>query len=419
MTEPAAAPAAPASTPSNGAAAPPPRVHAGENFEDFKSQVSARADHLKPLAKVQPPAAPPEQKAETPPAKPPEPAPQNPSDTPDTPPVETPPDAPDPAALQALTKADLELLAKAKAWLESDEMPEEFLQRLVQLKNGEEIEYEPWEEVRQGRMRQRDYTRAMQQHQQEKQQWDADRGFYEQHFAAIFDDENDGAKGGEAMYEIYTRAGKRKQLLALGRRLAREEQSNIDAANGVGYAVMTRLGIKDPNDYRVQQAVQREYARRNAELDRDARARAMAMENEQLRKQTEARKQETESQAFFDGQRKSLEQLRPRAFAAVGLNHDDPVHRQDFNTYLDAVIRQENAKKLTPELVLKAARAAREEVEVRRKKQAGDPAKPAPKAGFQPQLGVGGGAPKGAQPTSWHADSFAEKFLPRWAPAKG
>lgn len=415
MTEPAAAPAAPASTPSNGAAATPPRVHAGENFDDFRSQVNARAEHLKPLAKVQPPAA-----GDKPPEVTPPPAPA-PGET--NPPVETPPtdkpaetpppEAPDPAALQALTKADLELLAKAKAWMESDEMPEEFMQRLVQLKNGDEIEYEPWEEVRASRMRQRDYTRAMQQHQQEKQRWDNDRGFYEQHFAAIFNDENDGKAGGDAMYEIYTRAGKRKQLLALGARLAVEEQSIIDAANGVGYAIMQRLGIKDSNDYRVQKAIEREYKRRHADLDREARARAMQMENEQLRKGAEARKQETETEAFFEGQRKSLEQLRPRAFSAVGLNHDDPTHRTEFNRYLDAVIRTEGAKKLTPELVLKAARAAREEVELRRKGK--PPAAPAQKPGFQPQLGVGGGAPAGAQPTNWHSESFAERFLPKWA----
>lgn len=420
MTDAAAtpAPAAPAPAAPNGG--PPPTVHAGNNFEEFRAQVQARAERLKPPVKVQPAAAtqPPTQPAQptepTPPAQPTE-QPTDPNATPqETAPQPT--DPQDPNAPPQITQEDLQLLAKAKEWMASDRMPEEFMKRLVELKNGDEIEYESWEEVRKQRMMQRDYTRAMQQHLREKEAWQQAEAAYKGHFEAIFSDEQDGRAGGDAMYEIYTRAGKRKQLLALGQRLAREEQVVIDAANGMGYAIMQRLGIKDPNDYRVQRAVRQEYARRHAELEREARTRAMAWENEQLKKSVEARQRETQDSEFFAGQRKSLEQLRPRAFTAVGLNHDDPTHRQHFNVYLDAIIRQENANKLTPELVLKAARAAREEVEVQRKKLASaGQAKLAKTPGFQPQLGVGGGAPAGAQPTQWHSDSFAEKFkMPRW-----
>lgn len=423
MSDVAAAPSAPAAAPTNGAAAPAmpapaSTVHAGDNFQEFQAQVQARmAQQGKPTLPVQ---QPPQQAkapalqtpAPTPPAAPQEPAPAEPAPT-EPAPTDAPPEpASEPGTI---TPEDLELLAKAKEWMASDKMPEEFLKRLVELKNGEDIEYESWDEVRAQRMRQRDYTRAMQAMQRDKEQWQAHENAYKQHFEAIFSDEDEGRAGGDAMYEIYTRAGKRKQLLALGTRLAREEQAIIDGANGVGYAIMHRLGIKDPNDYRVQQGVRREYARRHAELEREARNRAVAFENQQLRQNVTQRQEETQNTAFFEGQRKSLEQLRPRAFATLGLNHDDPVHRRQFNVYLDAVIRQEHASRVTPEIVMKAARAAREEIELQRKTLAGNGhAKPAGKP-LVPQLGPGGGAPAGSNPQQWHAESFAEKFrLPKW-----
>jgi hypothetical protein len=419
MTEqaaPAAAPAAPS--------APPPVVHAGNNFQDFQAQIQSRLSAQPPAAAPAKAAAP----APVAPAVPPPAAPAPAEPATEQPPVTDPnadPNAPAPeldpnappaeAATGQITPEDLELLAKAKAWLAGEEVPEEFLKKLVKLENGEEVEYEPYDEVRKGRMRQRDYTRAMQQHLREKEEWTAAKTAYEGHFAAIFNDENDGAAGGEAMYEIYTRQGKRKQLLALGTRLAREEQQIIDGANGVGYAIMHRLGLKDPNDYRVQSAVKREYARRHAELEREAQTRAMQFENERLRKDVTARAEQTQNDEYFAGQRKSLEQLRPRAFEALGLDHNDATHRLEFNRYLDATIRTENAKKVTPELVMKAARAAREEIELQRRRSGGAGKQPAKPAGFQPRLGVGGGAPAGSQPQQWHAENFAEKYkLPRW-----
>lgn len=431
MSEPSAAPSAPAPATATPAApaAPSGPLHAGDSFQDFAAQVENRMrTQQKPAAP--PSSAPAQAKSAVPqptePAPPPvtdpsaEPAPADPN-APTDPSAPVDPNAEPPAAA-AITAEDLELLAKAKAWLASDEIPEEFAQRLVALKNGDDIEYEPFDEVRAGRMRQRDYTRAMQQHTREKEAWKADESFYKNHFQAIFNDENEGASGGDAMYEIYTRAGKRKQLLALGTRLAREEQQIIDGANGLGYAIMQRMGIQDPNDYRVQSAVKREYERRHSELDREARTRAMVFENQQLKKNVTERQEENKHEEFFASQRKSLEQLRPRAFQALGLNHEDPNHRQQFNVYLGAILRQEKLDRVSPELVMKAARAAREEIEVQRKRISGQNGNgngngngAGQARGFQPQLSPGGGAPAAAKPSQWHSESFAEKYkMPRW-----
>ena len=417
MSEQAAA--APAAAPaSNGASSSEPArvVHAGGGFEDFQAQI---AERMKSQQRVDQP--PPKPKTVQPQAKPPEQPPEPQSQTLETTPQE-------PAAEQqtqeaqgdqsqgGVTPEDLELLKKVKAWMEGDTIPDEFGKKLVALKNGDEIEYETFDEVRNGRMRQRDHTRAMQAMDKERAQWAAERGAYEKHFEAIFNDERDGAAGAEAMYEIFTRQGKRKQLLALGERLAKEEQEDIDAANGMGLALMHRLRIKDPNHHDIQTAIKTEFEKRKAQRDSDARQRAIEFENQRLKQQQDQRQEAAKSEEYWATQRKALEQLRPRAFEATGLDHDNPKHRMKFDGYLDAVIRHEKLGKVTPEAVMKAARCTIEELQDERKAGGeGGGAKPQPRT-FQPQLGAGGGKPAGASnPQQWHADNFAEKFgLPKW-----
>lgn len=425
MTEQAAPTPAPAAAP-NGASAPE-QLHAGQSFHEFQQQVQDRLKAAQPQG--QPPGAPKtvapqpkplaeiQQQAALEAAKLDQPVPDPGSKTLEQTPAELDPNAPPaeaqpPEGTPQVSKEDLDLLAKFKAWMAGESIPEDLLAKLpVPLKNGEEIEYESLDEVRAGRMRQREFIRSQQKFDQERQQWAQEKGFYEGHFNAIFSDENEGAAGGDAMYEIYTRAGKRRQLLALGKKLALEEQEDIDGANGAGYAVMNRLGVKDPKDYRVQEAIKREWERRQRDRESGARSRALEFENQRLKQQTEQRQQENQSQEHWATQRKALEQLRPRAFEALGLAHDNPLHRQTFDMYLNAVIQQEKVNKVTPELVMKAARAAMEELKEGRKGPG-----PAPAArGFQPQL-AGGAAPiKGAQPKQWHAETFAEQFkMPRW-----
>lgn len=316
-----------------------------------------------------------------------------------------------------LTQEDIDLLAKAKEWLASETMPEEFAKKLMKLKNGEDVEYESWEDAQQGRMRQREFIRSQQKFDKDRQAWEQREGAYKGHFEAVFNDERDGEAGAEAIYDIFTRQGKFKQLWKLGSRLANIEQEMIDGANGVGYAIMHRLGIKDPRDHRVQEAIQKEYKRRYDSLEGDARSRATAFENERLRQAQQQTQQQSQSEEHWATQRKALEQLRPRAFEATGMDHDNPKHRLKFDTYLDAVIRLENANKVTPDHVMKAARAAQEELAAERKAEA--EAGLAPKKQgqpFQPQLSPsGGGKAPGSKPKQWDDESFAQAFkLQRW-----
>lgn len=436
MSDVAAAPAA-APNPTNGAAPPPAAapapsgpIHAGNDYADFQAQISERA---KARGVNQPPAPPktvqPQPKGPGAPAingdvqgqtlEDSGPAKKLDGTELEPPPVTEAPANPHPegeAGLPAgITPDDLALLEKAKAWMASDEVPEEFLKKLVKLKNGDSHEFETFEEYQEQRMRQRDFTRNMQEMDRERAQYKENLGFYEGHFQAIFDDANDGAAGGEAMYEIYSRAGKRKQLLALGRKLAGEEQEDIDGANGIGLAIMQRMKIQDPRDHRVQDAIKKEFERRQAMRDGSARTKSLEYENQRLKKLSQQRELEAQNMQQGNTAKKQLEQLRPRAFQALGLDHADPIQLQDFQEYLHAIIRQEGAEKLTPQLVMKAARCVLDRL---KKQGAGNGNGQAPRQhqGFQPQLGAGGGPISGAKKTEqWHSDSFAEKFgMPKW-----
>lgn len=416
MSEQAAAPAAPAAPASNGAGEPSRVVHAGDSYEDFQRQVAERMASQQRLD--QPPAPP---KTVNPTPKPP--PDQLPSEQPAVDPkpvdpeqqVDQPPG--DQQQAQQWSQEDIDLLAKAKKWLESDVMPEEFAKKLWPMKAGEETEYETWEEVQQGRMRQRELTRTQQKWDQERKQLEGHVNAYRGHFEAIYNDGNDGADGGDAMFEIFTRQGKWKQLWHLGQKLAGIEQEMIDGANGLGYAVMQRLGLsgKDAHkDYRVQEAIQKEYKRRRGELERESQHRATEFKAQRLEQQQGQTREQQQQEEFFASQRRALDQLRPRAFEAMGLNHDDPVDRDDFQAYFGAIFRQEQAQRVTPEIVMKAARCVKDRREEEAKRKSPPP--PSGAKPFQGQLGAGGGkvAASGG-PVRMDADQIADKWgLAKW-----
>lgn len=427
-------PAAPSSAPGSASE----RIHVGDNFHEFTEQVQARQKALQQKQQQQPPPPP----AAAPSQPPPLPKTVQPTPKQSLEQIQAnaaaeaqqllDPNAPPPGEqqqgqddqqtqqTQQWSQEDIDLLAKAKAWMASDEIPEEFQTKLVKLKNGEEFEHETFEEVKDGRMRQRDHTRSMQQMKQERQQFAEREKQYQSHFDAVFNDGNDGQDGADAVYEVFTRNGKHKQLDQLYMRMDRERQEDIDGANGMGLATMRRLKLKpgQENDSRVQDAIRKEYADRRARRASEGQTRALQRENERLKQQTQVKQRDDQLQEHYATQRKQLEQLRPRAFANLGLNHDDAVHRQEFDTYLNAIIQQEGANRVTPELVMKAARAAREGVREIERRNSGQPAPggaPEQQRTFTPQLGGGGKMPGNGKPKQWHAESFAEQFnLPKY-----
>lgn len=420
----------PVSMPVANGATPDTGFHAGGNFHEFKARMKQPAPT--------PPTQQPPVSRETPPQPPPL-AKQGPNAQPQLtpPPAETPPDPnappadldpnappPDPNAPPALVERQLsvedhEKWSKIKAALDNGALPDEFGKLLIPLKNGDQIEWEPLEEVREGRMRMKDHMRGVQQRDAERVQEQKYRQSYEEHFRAI----NHPETGHDDMYEIYTRNGMRPTLQKLAARFAREEQEDYDNANGVAYATMARLRINDTNDYRVQEAFKNSLTRAAAARENDDKGRAERFRMGTLEKDHQARQSDTRNQQEMQVQRNQLNQMRPRAFEAVGMDHEDVVHRDRFDQYLGAAIRQHKAKALTPELVMQAARAAREDLEdeQKRRTQAGtQPPVQQPKP-FVPRLGGGSGKIGGQQPPGtggaqgWTPDAFADHFkMRRW-----
>lgn len=348
-----------------------------------------------------------------------------PTEPPAEPPAEgeEPPTPEAPPAAQQWTQEDIDALAKFKAWMESETIPEEFLSKMVPLKNGDDIEYEPYEEVREGRMRLRDYHRSMGELKKEREQFNARAQAYESHFASIFDDGEDGMVGARNMHEIYTRQGKRKQLMQLGAILAKEEQEDIDTARGYAIAFAQRNGImvRDPktgqvdidwNHYDVRKAFDSKRAALEQHREEQNRVRGIEFENQRLREAQAQKQQAMRQEEFAATQTRKLNQLRPRAFEAMGLKHDDTAHRAQFERELADVIQFENAAEVTPELVTKAARRTKEAL---REREQGGKQQPKAKAQpFQPQLGGGGGKIAGNQSQErWYPEKFFEERLRR------
>lgn len=428
----------PVSMPVANGATPDTGFHAGGNFHEFKARMKPAAAPQPQGQTQQPPVS-----RETPPQPPalakqgPNPQPSlspppvadsNAAVDPNAPPLDAnvDPNAPpvDPNAPPALMERQLspedhETWSKIKAALENGTLPDEFGKLMIPLKNGDQIEWEPIEEVREGRMRMKDHMRGVQQRDAERAQEQQYRQSYEEHFRAI----NHPETGHDDMYEIYTRNGMRPTLQKLAARFAREEQEDYDNANGVAYATMARLRISDTNDYRVQEAFKNSLARSAAARDSDDKSRADKFRMSTLEKDQQSRQGDARIQQEAQVQRNQLNQMRPRAFEAVGMNHEDVVHRDRFDQYLGAAIRQHKAKALTPELVMQAARAAREDLEdeaKRRGQAASQPPVQQPRP-FVPKLGGGSGKIGGQQPPGtggaqgWTPDAFSDHFkLRRW-----
>lgn len=332
---------------------------------------------------------------------------------------------------QGPTPEDLELLADLKAWIAGDKIPDKLLEMLkgvhIPLKNGEELEFETFDEVQGGRMRQKDHTREMQKIQRERAEWQQRERNYQSHFDAVFNDADEGRAGGEAMYEIFTRAGAFKQLEHLNAKWDADKQQDVDAANGLGLAILRKIYGRnaDPNNpeqvrnHDVQTAIREEYKRRRASREREAHMRGIERENERLREANKVKQKDDDNAEYWAAQKRAHDQHRPRIMQQMGLDESDSVTMNEYNTQLFALINLRNAKAITPELVRDACRATKEFLKERGAKgkagqngQNGQERRP----GFNPTLSGGGKVPsKEGGKQRWHSQSFAQRFgMPRW-----
>lgn len=402
---PAAAPAAaPASAP---AAAPDNRtLTVPSNFAAFRAELDAQRKAAQPPPKA---ATPPQQQprlAEDPPAND-----QNSMAQPGVP-AEAPPEgdlaedlvdpnAPPPlaAAPEEQAARDAADLSKFRALTKGELAPEEAFEMLkgvmVPMKNGDHVDYETLEEVAKSGMRLRDYHRNFQQWGEKEQRYQQHIQAYETHFQQI-DDPN---TGGDALYEVYSRRGNRKQMKDMALKLAQEEQEDIDHANGYAIAVARRHGIQDVNDYRVQKAYADALADREARRVEQDRMRGVEFQNQRLQQAQEQRQQQNLVEETAARINKQLDQLRPRAFQAVGVL-DNPKNEGLFRDFLSAILKKTGAPKITPEICLEAARCTRDEIlDSRKAANGGRQAPPQQRPGFRPSVGAtGGGQMRGNQP---------------------
>lgn len=282
------------------------------------------------------------------------------------------------------------ILAEAVAeWRDTGEVPKDLLEMPIALKNGDEYEFETLDEVIKGRMMAKDHMRGVQARDAERAQESRIRTNYESHFEDIAHPET----GHEAMYDAYTRNGLRKQLVKLAERMLTEEQEDHDTANGAAYAAMARLGIRDPNHHEVQKARNEALARCERARLADDQQRANDFKNKRREAFEEQRGTSREEAANYEVMKRQLDQLRPRAFQRLGLDHDNPKHREKFDEYMGAVIRRENLPRLTPDAVWKAAKMAKQELNARPAPAV--PQRQGPKP-FVGRLGASGGRKPGA-----------------------
>jgi hypothetical protein len=346
------------------------------------------------------------------------PGPQNPSPSPqageqpiegEQPPVE------DPNAPPQWTEELAAKLKKYDEWMNSDTIPEEFLAKLVALKNGDVVEYESFEEMRKERMMQSDYSREMGKIKQERAQWESERRAYQQHFESIGHPET----GGEAMYEIFTRNGWRKQGRQMAEKYAAEEREDNLHAQGyaIAFAQQNRIYKQnaqgqwdvDWDHYDVRKAYDKARGERERQRERDDKERGRDFEIERLRGQQQQQQQQTKVDEDVARMTRQLDQLRPRFMEARGLDKDDATHKVAFNEQLHAILSLEGVQ-ITPDVVSRAAKAAKQVIDKREK--AGGAPPPPTQQPFVPRRG-GGAAPianqQGGPQGGWHIGNFQQK----------
>lgn len=399
---------------------PPSTAGGYKAFVDASNAKRAERIARDKLEKTQPP-----KPAVTPPG--PGPGPQNPSAPPPQQATEQPiegeqpPPVEDPNAPPQWTEQDVADLKKFREMMAGDTIPEEFLEKMVALKDGDNIDYESFEEMRAERMMQKDYSREMGKIKQERSQWESERAAYQQHFESIGHPET----GGEAMYEIFTRNGWRKQGRQMAEKYATEEREDNLHAQGyaIAFAQQNRIYKQnaqgqwdvDWDHYDVRKAFDKARGERERQRERDDRERGRDFEIERLRGQQKQVQQENQVNEDAARMRRQLDQLRPRAFQARGLDQENPRHMQLFNGQLHAILTLQGGKidNITPEAVMRAAKAAKQELDAETRGNGGAPPKPQPQP-FVPRRG-GGAAPianqqQGGPQGGWHIGNFNQKY---------
>lgn len=280
--------------------------------------------------------------------------------------------------------ADVDLLAKARGWEQSEYLPPEFLDKLIEVEiklddGSKRTEIVSAKEMKDGYLRQSALSRAQTRIHHERQQMQARDQNVRAHFEKIQDP--------DAFLQEYEDRGYGKVLENVAIRIAERRVAEREFVNAAGIAAMQKHTC-DQNDRRVYDAMQRAEKQVNESRDRAVELRRLGAERDQLAARRKQEDQQTGVNELAGTMRKQLDQLRPMAFRANRI-HDNASTQKEFARHLLAQMEVAGSYEVTRDAVMTAARTLAEELEDARR----PPAAPA-------RNGNGNGQPQRPRPLS-------------------
>jgi hypothetical protein len=269
-------------------------------------------------------------------------------------------------------------VARVNEYQDSVELHKDFLDKLVSVPWGKgQTRMVTVAEAIKGHMRQNDSTRNWQQLQQERTAFDSDKKSYQQHFSEI--------KDPTKLLEVYERNGYDMRQVAV--LIAQREAADNRIIQAAGIAEMQRIGVQDPNDSRVVDAMRQAQQHLRGQRDQDVRMRQIESENRRLQAGQKENAHKQDVAQLQDTIKRSLDQLVPPVFKAVGLR-DTQQNRMRHIKVMRDIMTMTGAREVTRDVVMDAAQAVRQDIDDERSANA-------PPPGNQPvgpnRLGTGDG----------------------------
>lgn len=267
---------------------------------------------------------------------------------------------------------DAEIVARYREMEESSFFPEDLAGKMHEVKVRGQVRYVDTNELRQGYMRHGDYIQRGKEISAKESEVKQYRETMDQHFEAI--------KNDEQFLDIYERNGYADTLEKVADRvIARRRDQNM-IVKSAGLAAAQRLGftaqqIADgaaDNHREVVEAMRKthEQLKRSRQLEIDNKR--LEHENTSTKKSAAEKAKAEQLATFRDAHTRQLEQLRPVALRAHGIE-DSPKNRAVFMRHLADVVNDKGvpSEGFTSGIVMSAAQAMREELEDRQIAESG------------------------------------------------